>query len=365
MIFFLSGKKGQNLDRRDTSNISVKTSIAMKSILASFFSKTGGMSRKLNRVSKHDSVILMYHRVVPHDEVRSGIQAGMYVEPYTFERHLGFLKKHFVIVPISALLSDYEEVSGTLDAKPRCVLTFDDGWHDFFEYVFPILKTHQVQATVFLPTDFMGTGDWFWTDRLGNLLYQREKSGNSVSLTQSSTNSFVRRLEGLNDPIEGQIEKAIGMLKALHNEKIEEILRELSARWNLDAAPGRRAFFNWEEVREMAQSGLVTFGSHTVGHKILTTLTEPEIRDELANSRKRLVTEKAVDPAFISFSYPNGNYTDRIAKMVRDSGYDLAVTTENGWNHNGSDLFALKRISIHQDMTSTEAMLGCRILGIF
>lgn len=94
-------------------------------------------------------------------------------------------------------------------------------------------------------------------------------------------------------------------------------------------------------------------------------MTEPEIRDELANSRKRLISEKAVDPVFIPFSYPNGNYTDRIAKMVRDAGYDLAVTTENGWNHNRSDLFALKRISIHQDMTSTEAMLGCRILGIF
>lgn len=128
----------------------------------------------------------------------------------------------------------------------------------FFKYVFPILKTHQVAATVFLPTDFMGTEDWFWTDRLGNLLYQREKSGNPVSLPQYSTNSFVRRLEGLNDPIGGQIEKAIGMLKTLHNEEIEEILSELLSRWNLDAASGRRAFFNWEEVREMAQSGLVT-----------------------------------------------------------------------------------------------------------
>lgn len=75
-------------------------------------------------------------------------------------------------------------------------------------------------------------------------------------------------------------------------------------------------------------------------------MTEPEIRDELANSRKRLISEKAVDPVFIPFSYPNGNYTDRIAKMVRDAGYDLAVTTENGWNHNRSDLFALKRISV-------------------
>jgi hypothetical protein len=114
------------------------------------------MSRKLKRVSKHDSVILMYHRVVPHYEVRSGIQAEMYVEPYTFERHLGFLKKHFVIVPISALLSDYEEVSGTSDAKPCCVLTFDDGWYDIFQICFSDIEDSSSRGHSFLANGFHG-----------------------------------------------------------------------------------------------------------------------------------------------------------------------------------------------------------------
>jgi len=82
-------------------------------------------------------------------------------------------------------------------------------------------------------------------------------------------------------------------------------------------------------------------------------------------SKERLIAEKVVDKPFIPFSYPNGNYNEKIAWMVKEVGYNLAVTTESGWNHLGSDPFALRRIAIHQDMTSTEAMFGCRILNIF
>ena len=115
----------------------------------------------------------------------------------------------------------------------------------------------------------------------------------------------------------------------------------------------------------MAQSGLVTFGSHTVAHKILTTLADQEIRVELIESRKRLIAEQVVDPSFIPFCYPNGNHNDKIACMVKDTLYSLAVTTKKGWNNLESDPFTLRRIAIHQDMASTDAMFGCRIAGIF
>jgi len=81
-------------------------------------------------------------------------------------------------------------------------------------------------------------------------------------------------------------------------------------------------------------------------------------------SRERLIAEQAVNSSFIPFCYPNGNYNQKIAKMVKDAGYSLAVTTKKGWNTAVSDPFELKRVSIHQDMTATEAMLGCRITGI-
>lgn len=341
----------------------VRTSILIKSIIASLLDIIGGVTWKLRRVSKCNYAILMYHRVVSRDQTSGLIQPGMYVEPVTFERHIRFLKKYFVIVPISAILSDYEKASNTFGAKPRCVFTFDDGWYDFSKYVFPILKSYQVPATVFLPTDFIGTEDWFWTDRLVFIFQQRYNSKNNQSIGQGS-NPLVNKLISLQGSFETILESAIALLKTYPNEEIEKAITELSSVWGIAPNPSGRAFLSWEEVREMVESGLVTFGSHTASHRLLTTLKERDVSSELRKSREKLISENVVDPAFIPFSYPNGNYTDRIAGMVKDAGYGLAITTENGWNHSRSDPFALRRISIHQDMTSTEAMLGCRIVGI-
>jgi hypothetical protein len=50
--------------------------------------------------------------------------------------------------------------------------------------------------------------------------------------------------------------------------------------------------------------------------------------------------------------------------MVRENGYHASVSTGNGWNREGSSPFDLKRVPIHQDMTGTREMFGCRIAGI-
>ena len=94
-------------------------------------------------------------------------------------------------------------------------------------------------------------------------------------------------------------------------------------------------------------------------------MTDKEIIDELIKSRDKLIAEHIVDTLFIPFCYPHGNYNENIAGMVKEAGYSLAVSTKNGWNNAEPDLFTLRRIGIHQDMTSTKAMFGCRIAGIY
>jgi peptidoglycan/xylan/chitin deacetylase (PgdA/CDA1 family) len=324
----------------------------------------------------------MYHRVLPGGRVDS-IQAGMYVEPGAFETHIKFLKKHFKIISLPDL-SLFGRESYTSNSKTLCFLTFDDGYRDFYEYAFPVLKAYQVPTTVFLPTDFIGANKWFWTDKLINLLLhkqraesmeqgvkdkglgkEREKQGEEDKEKLRSSKGVLNQIENLKGSYEARMEKAIQILKPYRDEEIEEILSELSSRWNINPGSQERAFLSWEEVREMAQSGLISFGSHTGSHRILTTLTDEEIWDELTRSKEKLIAEKVVDSSFIPFSYPNGNYNEKIVKMVKEAGYSLAVTTENGWNHFGSDPFTLKRIGIHQDISYTEAMFGCRIANIF
>ncbi len=327
----------------------------------------GFISLKLRRASNGAFAILMYHRIIPKFEAQKGVQPGMYVEPGTFERQIRFLKRYFAIRPMAEVFAGAQGEVTAFHALPSCVLTFDDGWADFYTTCFPILKAYKVPATVFLPTDFVGSQDSFWTDRLSFLLasrWKKEQPGESLP-SQVAPDPLVRRLLHLNGSLESRLESAIALLKTRRNEEIEEAIAVLSSLWGIELNSPGRLFLSWEEVKEMGQSGLITFGSHTATHRILTTLDMNEVKAELGKSREELMARRIVDPSFIPFSYPNGNHTEEICRMVQEAGYHLAVTTQKGWNYTGTHLFSWKRFPIHQDMTFSPAMLGCRIAQFF
>ena len=162
---------------------------------------------------------------------------------------------------------------------------------------------------------------------------------------------------------EARLERLIAYMKSYKIEKIEWIISKLSAALGEDPAPADRAFLSWEEVQEMSGSGLVSFGSHTAGHPLLTSLTEEEAKDELRKSMDVLIAHNVADTNFISFSYPNGSFSERLSEMVREAGYHLAVTTQNGWHHHEANPYTIRRIAVHQDMASTEAMYESRIVN--
>src|SRR5438093_12581086 len=114
----------------------------------------------------------MYHRLIPPRELdTSFVQPGMYVTPATFDRHLRFFTSHFKLVSLQDLLAMWR--GDAWDAGARyCTITFDDGWLDNYLYAFPLLRKYGAAATIFLPTDFIGTSEWLWSDRLGYLLQQ-------------------------------------------------------------------------------------------------------------------------------------------------------------------------------------------------
>jgi len=339
--------------------------IILKSVMAAVLSRTGKAYRNLERISRGKAGILMYHRVLPANGRPPGIEPGMYVCEDTLERHVRFLKANFSIIALDRLLAD-GKIQTPTDSKPLCILTFDDGWADFFNYAFPVLKSHRVPATIFVPTDFIGTDKWFWTDRLGFLLLRQQKIGfRADPREQQSEDTAVNKILGSSGPLAERLEAAISHLKAFPPEHIENILLNMASVLHADPSPPGRAFLTWEEIREMAASGLVSFGSHTAGHSILTTIGEDMVRQELLQSKRKLLAEKIVSPGFIPFCYPNGNFDPKIARLVRETGYSLAVSTEYGWNGGDADIYALNRIPIHNDMTASRSMFLCRMAGIF
>ena len=342
----------------------MKVRIAMKSVFAKALVHSGQVEKILFAKSRSQYLILTYHRIVPSREAIAGLQPGMYVEPNTFQMHMDYLKKYFHVVPFQEIIRLSKSFSDKVDSKPFCVLTFDDGWFDFYKYAFPILLQEKMYATVFLPTSFINTNKMFWSDIIAYLIVKIGKNKHDPRRAGTLKSDLARHIAGLKGPEESKVDNAISLLKKYRKEQIDAILDEISDCFDISFPSTGRAFLNWDEVREMFRSGLIAFGSHTDRHEILVHLTDDDIKNELNQSKEKLIKENVVDNTFIPFCFPNGDFNESIVKLVPESGYHASVTTESGWNGMNDPMFKLKRISIHQDISSDTQMFGCRLASI-
>lgn len=114
---------------------------------------------------------------------------------------------------------------------------------------------------------------------------------------------------------------------------------------------GRAGYLNEAQIREMSESGLVSFQSHTKTHRDLTTLPDKELREELGGSIRRIetVTGKPVT----AVSYPMGQYTDSMLLVVKDYA-DIAFSVDEREVPCTLTRYAISRESVKRDMTMKE-----------
>ena len=104
------------------------------------------------------------------------------------------------------------------------------------------------------------------------------------------------------------------------------------------------------EIKELAIKG-IEFGSHTVNHPQLKSLSKNEIVDELANSKKRI--EEILGHPMELFSYPyrfpeeDTNFTKMLSTLLLEQGYSMGVTTIIGRMKTNDNPLFLKRLPVN------------------
>lgn len=329
-----------------------------------------GLSRLLNFTVGAPWRIITYHRVIVPNGIGYSIQPGMYVTPETFEAHCRYLSKNHNLISVGDLTDKLR--NGGRIPRGTIVVTFDDGWLDTFQNAGPILKQSQIPATVFLPTSFIGTNQMFWTDELArSLTYLRNKRIEEKRSDRSSP--FVT----LNDEVFVAVQRALAaeppknfsvavdtVIETLKRRdadqrtRISQMIADLAAEKGL--LPPERSFMNWEEVRALAEQK-IAFGSHSHRHLPLAELSHDEIANDLRES-KEAFSSNGILPVPV-FCYPGGYYNTRSQEALSSAGIFYAVTVERQ-NHLERHPALLGRISIHNDVTCSEALFAGRISGI-
>ncbi len=298
--------------------------------------------------------VLMYHRVLPRtDERFAQEEPGMLVTPKSFDMHLAELKRHFEIVSLGEWVRR-QEAGEQLPAR-ACAVTFDDGWRDNYEYALPILKKHQVPATLFAVAEKIGTDFQFWPNIIAALLLSGagpSLAGHPVLEPAGSTQAA---------PDAEEVSRCVQQLKARTEDEIFQALDEINWR-TLCKGPMPPALMDWQQLREMQASGLVDIGSHTCTHRRLTgAMAADALRWELVESKNILETQ--LERPVELFCFPNGDYDQAALNMVH-THYRAAVTTRRGINNSASlKLHELVRIGIHEDISNTPTRLNARLSG--
>jgi len=107
--------------------------------------------------------ILLYHYLEP-DNTKDALRAGMTVTPEQFDKQLKFINDSgYKTITMSETAA---KLNGFSSKEKYMALTFDDGYRDFYDYAFPILKKYQMKATVYVIYDAINAPDYLSEDMI-------------------------------------------------------------------------------------------------------------------------------------------------------------------------------------------------------
>jgi peptidoglycan/xylan/chitin deacetylase (PgdA/CDA1 family) len=328
-----------------------------------------GLLRLWKLVALRDrAVVLMYHRVLPREAwQRSWSHRGIVVTPETFDRHMRFLREHFQVLSAPEFVKALEAGEGFPPAA--CLVTFDDGWIDTYTEALPVLRRYGIPALVFLPSAYIGTGAQFWQERMGSILHAIWSRARADAAFAGSARALLarHRLAAVLDLADRDVRE--GIIEIVRRRKTgdqgdpQEVIRELTdlAGGIEPGSPGPDRFMDWEQIRAMHRDG-VDFGAHGVSHRPLTTLSLAELRDEITVVRDSLQSALGQPPATIA--YPNGDCDETVLGEVRRGAFSAGFSTRAGLVGASADRFAVRRVNIHEDTTSSLPMFLAKLIRV-
>ncbi len=288
-------------------------------------------------IGTRKTLFLTYHRIFDLDD-EFKLDPGVVSTSVTnFRKQMDYLSKKYNVISLEKFLERHKKNKKL--PKNSVVIKFDDGYLDVYSYVYPILKHYNLPAIVFLTTNTIDKNDWFWWEKVAYIL--NNTNSRFVDLSGLGRYSLADKRKRLKSLRKIQLK-----LKRMRENGKNEIVKKLSKALEVKI-PDSNISLSWKQINEM---GGISFGSHTVTHPILTRVSIKKAKDEIVKSKEQI--EKNTGKKCRYFCYPNGEVSDfnvSIKNLLKENGYECAVTLIPGRNGIDSDLFELKSMFVRYE----------------
>lgn len=315
------------------------------------FGPLGGYSFA-RALCKNEPRILMYHRF-------ASPPVKGWTSPEYFEQQVRYIKENYNAFSLVGLMQ-HQRDTGKLPSH-AVVITVDDGYRDFYEYAFPILKKYKVPATLFVTTGFIAQDLWLWPDMITWLLRQ------STSVPEINLGDLFLSSGVLNSSTYGEYwQKIVDYSLSLPDQDKHKFIADLASLLGHDLPsriPAEYAPVALEELREMQSHG-IEIGGHTVTHPSLGRVTEAQAYDEILGCREYLNQQLGCHER--TFCYPNGQPSDLqpfLPRIVKEAGFLGAVTAFPDSKGARNPYLMRRHVSGDNSFQFYKAVSGVELLG--
>lgn len=257
----------------------------MRTLLKSVVARSVAASGGLRRLHAGRLVLLTFHRIRPdQEEAPLRPMRNLEVAVSDFRNLLLWMRERYAPVALGDWMAD-----DSPPARASFAVTFDDGWADNFTQAYPVLRELGIPASVFLATGAVEERIPFWWQNPG--LSDEE-------------------IEALKDQPQEELEARAAADTILRQAHTDD-------------------FLTWNQIREMAGSGLVTFGPHGHRHALMTSLSREEALEDIRECWDLLRREVPVALLPV-LAWPNGNVRDDLTADLEAMGLLAGVSTRPG-----------------------------------
>lgn len=278
--------------------------------------------------------VLIFHRVLRTPDPLFPDE----VDAARFTQLCDWARQWFNVLPLQRAIVQLRE--GSL--PPRALaITFDDGYADNHDVALPILQAAGLNATFFIATGFLNGGR-MWNDTL----IEAVRATRLTALDLSAAG--IPGLAAL--PLSTLAERRAGVMALIRGCRYLPPAQRAQAVQAVAQAAGAALphdlMMSDAQVRALHRAGMGV-GGHTVNHPILARLDDAAARHEIAQGKAQL--EQILQAPAPLFAYPNGrpdeDYRAEHAQMVREAGFEAAVSTAWGSARRDSDPYQLPRFT--------------------
>ena len=293
-------------------------------------------------------IMLFYQRGVPcimyhHISTEKG------VSPSEFEEQLKLIKKSNTF--------KIEEIENKNNKLPKnsVLVTFDDGYEDNYKYAFPLLKKHNVKATIFLNTAYIGKDPCYMT---WDQIREMYKSGLiDFQLHTHSHFSVINKIE-----IESFFTEKDRQKKELSREMKNIYKRDETEDYPVFKKRGETAVRGYKitaEFIEKYEELLIKYKTLeiTKKHEKLKTAVENELSEYIKEYSyeeykervlKEILTnkeeiEKNLDKKAWYLANPWGHKSKELVEILKECGIKGMITTKKGTNSLKPDMYKIRR----------------------